>query len=44
MDAQGETIRIENFDLWYTPRHSDISVYLSAVFQKRVNQPKRRAL
>jgi probable F420-dependent oxidoreductase len=29
---QGETIRIENFDLWYTPWHRDIPVYLSAVF------------
>jgi 5,10-methylenetetrahydromethanopterin reductase len=33
---QGETIRIENFDLWYTPRHRDIPVYLSAVFQKAI--------
>ena len=33
---QGETIRIENFDLWYTPRHRDIPVYLSAVFQKGI--------
>jgi probable F420-dependent oxidoreductase len=33
---QGETIRIENFDLWYTPRHRDIPIYLSAVFQKGV--------
>ncbi len=33
---QGETIRIENFDLWYTPRHRDIQVYLSAVFQKAI--------
>ncbi|HEY2107600.1 MAG TPA: LLM class flavin-dependent oxidoreductase, partial [Candidatus Binataceae bacterium] len=29
-------IRIENFDLWYTPRHRDIPVYLSAVFQKGI--------
>jgi len=33
---QGETIRIANFDLWYTPRHRDIPVYLSAVFQKGI--------
>jgi probable F420-dependent oxidoreductase len=33
---QGDTIRIENFDLWYTPRHRDIPVYLSAVFQKGI--------
>jgi 5,10-methylenetetrahydromethanopterin reductase len=31
---QGETIRIANFDLWYTPLHRDIPLYLSAVFQK----------
>ncbi len=33
---QGETIRIDNFDLWYAPRHRDIPVYLSAVFQKAI--------
>lgn len=33
---QGDTIRIENFDLWYAPRHRDIPVYLSAVFQKGI--------
>ena len=32
----GETIRIENFDLWYMPRHRDVPVYLSAVFQKGI--------
>ena len=32
----GQTIRIENFDLWYTPRHRDVPVYLSAVFQKGI--------
>jgi probable F420-dependent oxidoreductase len=32
----GETIRIENFDLWYRPRQREIPVYLSAVFQKAV--------
>ena len=33
---KGETIRIENFDLWYTPRYRDVPVYLSAVFQKGI--------
>jgi probable F420-dependent oxidoreductase len=33
---QGETIRIENFDLWYTPRFPDVPVYLSAVFRKGI--------
>jgi probable F420-dependent oxidoreductase len=33
---QGETIRIENFDLWYTPRQRDVPIYLSAVFQKGI--------
>ena len=32
----GETIRIENFDLWYTPRHREMPVYLSAVFAKGI--------
>lgn len=33
---QGKTIRINNFDLWYTPRHRNIPIYLSAVFQKGI--------
>jgi 5,10-methylenetetrahydromethanopterin reductase len=33
---EGETIRIENFDLWYAPRHRDVPVYLSAVFGKGI--------
>lgn len=33
---QGETIRIENFDLWYAPRHRDVPVYLSGVFAKGI--------
>jgi alkanesulfonate monooxygenase SsuD/methylene tetrahydromethanopterin reductase-like flavin-dependent oxidoreductase (luciferase family) len=33
---QGDTIRIENFDLWYTPRQRDVPVYLSAVFRKGI--------
>src|SRR3954447_12123835 len=32
----GETMRIENFDLWYAPRHRDVPVYLSAVFEKGI--------
>jgi probable F420-dependent oxidoreductase len=32
----GQTIRIENFDLWYTPRQRDVPVWLSAVFQKGI--------
>jgi probable F420-dependent oxidoreductase len=33
---KGETICIENFDLWYRPRHPDVPIYLSAVFQKGI--------
>jgi alkanesulfonate monooxygenase SsuD/methylene tetrahydromethanopterin reductase-like flavin-dependent oxidoreductase (luciferase family) len=33
---EGQTIRIENFDLWYAPRQRDVPVYLSAVFQKGI--------
>jgi alkanesulfonate monooxygenase SsuD/methylene tetrahydromethanopterin reductase-like flavin-dependent oxidoreductase (luciferase family) len=33
---EGETIRIGNFDLWYTPRHRNVPVYLSTVFQKGI--------
>lgn len=32
----GQTIRIENFDLWYTPRQRTVPVYLSAVFAKGI--------
>ncbi len=32
----GQTIRIENFDLWYTPRHQNVPLYLSAVFPKGI--------
>jgi alkanesulfonate monooxygenase SsuD/methylene tetrahydromethanopterin reductase-like flavin-dependent oxidoreductase (luciferase family) len=31
---QGETIHIEGFDLWFTPRHRTIPIYASAVSQK----------
>jgi probable F420-dependent oxidoreductase len=33
---EGETIRIGDFDLWYTPRHRDVPVYLAAVFPKGI--------
>lgn len=33
---EGETIRIESFDLWYAPRNRDVPVYLSAVFPKGI--------
>lgn len=33
---EGDTIRIENFDLWYAPRHRTVPVYLSAVFRKGI--------
>ncbi len=32
----GETIRIENFDLWFTPRRREISIYISALFPKMI--------
>ena len=31
---QGETVQIENFDLWFKPRRADLPIYLSAVFPK----------
>ena len=33
---QGETVRIENFELWFQPRRREILVYISAVFPKMV--------
>ena len=30
----GETVRIENFDLWFTPRRGDIPIYVAALFPK----------
>ena len=30
----GDTVRIENFDLWFTPRRADIPIYIAAVFPK----------
>jgi probable F420-dependent oxidoreductase len=32
----GETVRIENFELWFTPRRAALPIYLSAVFPKMV--------
>jgi alkanesulfonate monooxygenase SsuD/methylene tetrahydromethanopterin reductase-like flavin-dependent oxidoreductase (luciferase family) len=32
----GETIRIENFDLWYAARHREVPIYLSGVFAKGI--------
>ena len=31
---EGETLRVENFDLWFTPRNPTIPIYVSAVFPK----------
>jgi probable F420-dependent oxidoreductase len=31
---RGDTIRIEGFDLWFTPRRREIPIYVSAVFHK----------
>jgi probable F420-dependent oxidoreductase len=33
---EGETVRIENFDLWFTPRRPDIPIYIAAVFSKMI--------
>jgi alkanesulfonate monooxygenase SsuD/methylene tetrahydromethanopterin reductase-like flavin-dependent oxidoreductase (luciferase family) len=33
---QGETVKIESFDLWFTPRRPPPPVYLSAVFPKMI--------
>lgn len=30
----GETVRIDNFDLWFSPRRRDIPIYISALFPK----------
>jgi 5,10-methylenetetrahydromethanopterin reductase len=34
VEYRGETIRIEGFDLWFTPRRPEIPIYVSAVFEK----------
>ena len=33
----GETVTIEQFDLWFSPRRSDIPIYLSGLFPKMVS-------
>ena len=33
---EGQTIRVENFDLWYAPRIRNVPIYLSAVFAKGI--------
>lgn len=33
---QGETVRIEHFDLWFTPSRRDIPIYLAALFPKMI--------
>ncbi len=33
---RGDTIRIENFELWFTPRRRAMPIYLSAVFPKMI--------
>lgn len=33
---RGETVRIENFELWFQPRRREVPVYISAVFPKMV--------
>jgi alkanesulfonate monooxygenase SsuD/methylene tetrahydromethanopterin reductase-like flavin-dependent oxidoreductase (luciferase family) len=30
----GETVRIDNFELWFAPRRKEIPIYISAVFPK----------
>src|SRR6185312_5955197 len=32
----GETVRIESFDLWYAPRHRNVPMYLSGLFPKGI--------
>jgi alkanesulfonate monooxygenase SsuD/methylene tetrahydromethanopterin reductase-like flavin-dependent oxidoreductase (luciferase family) len=33
---RGDAVRIENFDLWFTPRRREMLIYLSAVFPKMI--------
>jgi len=33
---QGETVRIEHFDLWFQPRRPEFPIYLAAVFPKMI--------
>ena len=32
----GETVRIDNFDLWFAPRRREVPIYVSAVFPKMI--------
>ena len=34
VEFHGETVRIDNFDLWFAPRRPEIPIYVSAVFPK----------
>jgi alkanesulfonate monooxygenase SsuD/methylene tetrahydromethanopterin reductase-like flavin-dependent oxidoreductase (luciferase family) len=34
VEYQGETVRIEKFDLWFTPRRTRLPIYVAAVFPK----------
>ncbi|MGI9408975.1 MAG: LLM class flavin-dependent oxidoreductase, partial [Hyphomicrobiaceae bacterium] len=34
LQFQGETIKIENFDLWFAPHRNEIPIYIAAVFPK----------
>ena len=34
VEFEGETVRIEKFDLWFTPHRREIPIYVSAVFPK----------
>ena len=33
----GETVTIENFDLWFSPKRRDIPIYLAGLFQKMIS-------
>lgn len=33
---QGETVRVEEFELWFKPRRPEIPIYLAAVFPKMI--------
>jgi probable F420-dependent oxidoreductase len=33
---RGETVKVENFDLWFAPRRSPPPIYISAVFPKMI--------
>ncbi|MEE3287967.1 MAG: LLM class flavin-dependent oxidoreductase [Pseudomonadota bacterium] len=33
----GETVAIENFDLWFSPKRSDVPIYLAGLFPKMIS-------